>query len=659
MVRERVGDWRLAWRFALAGLLAGLLVLAMSSIGLVDRPFYAAQDQLFSGPPPDPSITFIEVDSRSQKALGTFPWQNSYNARVINYLAKQHPKVILFDIPLDHLTGVDVETREQTDELLAAAIKSAGNVVLVCTADVWPRPEFSTVAASVADRSFAPPNAADVVRGVPLRPKETCPQNEADESAFLQALRVLTGTGSPLVVAADGSSAQLGAHRIPLVEGQMLINFTRGSSQSCSYVDAYNASCPNPKLITDHVVIVGAKLVDAGDVYSQAVTFPHPYDRDNGFCPSSRKVCMQDNQNYGYRILGDAISTVLADRYVRAQPRNSVVLSVLLFALVVALWVYVLSFRRAVVFVAGVLVLYYGAVFLLSQLGYLADPVYAPVAIIFAATFSLAARYVLEERERRKVERIFGHYVDPRIVLQLAASRSIEDIISKGERRDITLLFVDIRGFTAMSEGMSAEAVQSVVHEYLDEMSSLILKWDGTIDKYVGDEIVALWNAPVDQPDHALLAIRCAYDLVSQAPVLEARLASKGLPPISWGIGVNSGPAVVGNMGSKDRLQYTALGDTVNTAARFCGAAPSFNLLIGWTTYQSCSDFIAVDEMPGLQLKGKSAETFRLFKVTAIRQDKASPWVSFPTDAALESYSQHRQHSSGSPVVAASTLNRF
>jgi adenylate cyclase len=367
---------------------------------------------------------------------------------------------------------------------------------------------------------------------------------------------------------------------------------------------------------------------------------------------------MQDNQNYGYRILGDAISTVLADRYVRAQPRNSVVLSLLLFALVVALWVYVLSFRRAVVFVAGVLVLYYGAVFLLSQLGYLADPVYAPVAIILAATFSLAARYVLEERERRKVERIFGHYVDPRIVLQLAASRSIEDIISKGERRDMTLLFVDIRGFTAMSEGMSAEAVQFVIQEYLDEMSALILKWDGTIDKYVGDEIVALWNAPVDQPDHALLAIRCAYDLVSQAPVLEARLASKGLPPISWGIGVNSGPAVVGNMGSKDRLQYTALGDTVNTASRFCGAAPAFNLLIGWTTYQSCSDFIAVDEMPGLQLKGKSAETFRLFKVTAIRQDQASPWVSFPTDAALESYSQHMQRSSGSPVVAASTRNR-
>ena len=642
MVRERVGDWRLAWRFAVAGLLAGLLALALSSVGLVEGPFQATQDQLFAGPPPDPSVTFVEVDDQSQRAFGTFPWQNSYNARVINYLAKQHPKVILFDIPLDHLTGLDVETGERTDELLAAAIRSAGNVVLVCTADVAPRPEFATIAAAVGERNLAAPDAAGVIRGVSLRPQSTCPQNEADEPAFLQALRLATGISSPLTIASDRSSAQFGSHRIPLVDGQMLINFTRGSAKSCSYFDAYNASCPDPNLITNHIVVVGAKLIDAGDVYSQALSFPHPYSA--GFCPMSRPVCMQDNQNYAYRIIGDALGTVLNDRYVRTQPHSSTLLAILLFSIVVGLWVYLLSLRTAMVFTAAVLILYYGGVFLLGQRGYLSDPVYTPIAIVLAATFSLAARYVLEERERRKVERIFGRYVDPRIAQQLAASRSVEEIISKGERKDITLLFVDIRGFTAMSEAMAAEDVQAIIHEYLEEMSALILKWSGTIDKYVGDEVVALWNAPVAQPDHALLAIRCAYDLVNQAPALEARLAQKNLPPISWGIGVNTGPAVVGNMGSTDRLQYTALGDTVNTAARFCGAAPAFNLLVGWTTFQACSDYIAVDEMPGLQLKGKSAETFRLFKVTAIRQDKASPWVDFPTELALGAYASHRQH---------------
>jgi adenylate cyclase len=265
----------------------------------------------------------------------------------------------------------------------------------------------------------------------------------------------------------------------------------------------------------------------------------------------------------------------------------------------------------------------------------------------------MAARYLLEDRERRKVERIFGHYVDPRIVKQLAATHSVDQIISTGERRDLTLLFVDIRGFTAMSEAMAAEDVLAVIQHYLDDMSTLILKWDGTIDKYVGDEVVALWNAPVAQPNHALLALRCAYDLIAEGPALQAKLIEHGLPPVSWGIGVNTGPAVVGNMGSKDRLQYTALGDTVNTAARFCGAAPAFNLLIGLATFEACSKYVAVDEMPGLQLKGKSAEKFRVFRVTAIRENPDSQWVQIPTEAAFESYEKYKHQYAQQAVFAA------
>jgi adenylate cyclase len=247
----------------------------------------------------------------------------------------------------------------------------------------------------------------------------------------------------------------------------------------------------------------------------------------------------------------------------------------------------------------------------------------------------------------------FGHYVDPRIVRQLAATHSIGEIISKGERRDLTLLFVDIRGFTAMSEAMAAEDVLSVIQHYLDDISTLILKWDGTIDKYVGDEVVALWNAPANQPNHALLALRCAYDLIAQGSALEAKLVEHGLPPVSWGIGINTGPAVVGNMGGKDRLQYTALGDTVNTAARFCRAAPAFNISIGWPTFEACSEYIAVDEMPGLQLKGKSAEKFRVLRVSAIREHREAQWVPIPTEAALESYETSKSRYAQQSVFAA------
>jgi len=653
MVRERVGDWRLAWRFALAGLLAGALVLILSASGVMNGPFAAAQDQLFPAPRPDQTVTFIALDQKSLIGAGQ-TISNADHARVINYLASLHPKVILLDLPLNLSSGDDPELLPKhvsLDAPLVNAIRAAGNVVLVCTADVSPLPEFSAVAAGVGERGLAIPDDANNVRGVVLRPdpNATCPENEADEPAFLQALRIATGISDPLVLNASGTQATFGPHQIPMVGNQMLINFTRGGGPSCLYQDAQKSSCPHPEQITGHIVIVGSKLIDGGDVYSQAVAFSH----DSTFCPTSRPRCMLDNQNYGYRIMGDAMTTILSDRYVRVQPNSSILLSIVVLSLLVALIVYVLAFRIAVIFTAALLVTYYAGIFLLGRSGYLADPLYAPIAIVLSAAFSMAARYVLEDRERRKVERIFGHYVDPRIVRQLAASHSVDDIISRGERRDLTLLFVDIRGFTAMSEAMAAEDVLAVIQHYLDHISTLILKWDGTIDKYVGDEVVALWNAPVSQPDHALLALRCAYDLIAQAPALHAKLVEQGLPPVSWGIGINTGPAVVGNMGSKDRLQYTALGDTVNTAARFCSAAPAFNILAGWPTYEACAKYIAVDEMPGLQLKGKSAEKFRVMRVSAIRENQGAQWVQIPTEAALDSYETNRNRYAQQSVFAA------
>lgn len=643
-MRDRIGDWRSVWRFALAGPLASLVVVATSQTAVMAPLFFALQDQLFPAPPPSSQVTLVALDSTAAGPFGPFPWGNDVHAQVINYLASLHPKVILFDVMLDHHDAGDAQ--------LAKAIGDAGNVVLVCTADDPPVSTFARAAAAVAGRELGVPDPANAVRGVPIRIAKSCTYNPSGEPAFVAALRIAEGTGDPLTT--SGSVAHFGSHTIPLVNGEMLINLTNGKSPTCGYLAAYKRNCLDPSLITNHIVVVGIKLVDADDIYSQAVSFGH----DASFCPLSRPRCMLPNQNYGYRIMGDAISTVLADRYIQPQPDASDLLATLLMGTLIGVAVYLLPLRRAMLLTAVVLAAFALLAILLGRWGFLADPIYTPVAIVLAAGVSLAARYVLVERERRKVERIFGRYVDPRIARQLAATRSVDEIISKGERREITLLFVDIRGFTALSEGMPAEDVQAVVHEYLDDMSALILKWDGTIDKYVGDEIVALWNAPVSQPEHALLAIRCAYDMVNQAPALEARLAAKNLPAISWGIGVNTGPAVVGNMGSKDRLQYTALGDTVNTASRFCGAATAFSLLVGWSTFQATSDYIAVDEMPGLQLKGKSAETFRLFNVTAIRQDKGSPWVPFPTEVAMSAYSGLGRRPASSPVAATTSPDR-
>jgi adenylate cyclase len=658
MVRERVGDWRSVWRFALAGLIAGLLVAATSQTTVAGPLFFALQDQLFPVPAPSSQVTLVALDSVAAGAqtaagqpFGPFPWKNAIHAQVINYLASLHPKVILFDVMLDHGDRADgVPTAG--DSQLATAIGDAGNVVLVCTFDDSPLPMFAQRAAAIGGRELGAPDQANAVRGVPLQPAKTCSDNRTGESAFVQALRIAEGISVPLIQ--NGGDVGFGPHEIPLVKGQMLINFTKGTSPTCGYALAFRSRCKDPSLITNHIVVVGLKLVDADDIYSQAVSFEH----DPSFCPTSRPTCMVPNQNYGYRIMGDAISTVLDDRYLRTQPDSSDLLATLLMGALIGAAVYVLSFRRAMLLTGVVLAAYALLAILLGRAGFLADPLYTPVAIVLAAVTSLAARYILEERERRKVERMFGQYVDPRVVEQLAAKGSVEQIMRGGERRELTLLFVDIRGFTAMSEAMAAEGVVNLVQVYLDELSQLIFKWDGTIDKFVGDEIVALWNAPVAQPDHALLAMRCAYDLIAQAPALQAKLAEKGLPPVSWGIGVNTGPAVVGNMGSRDRFQYTALGDTVNTAARFCSAAPGFNVLVGWPTYEASSDYIAVDEMPGLQLKGKSAERFRVLRVTAIRENRDSAWVQIPTEAATTSYETMRRQHAQQSVFAAEPQDR-
>src|SRR5439155_13717693 len=191
MVRERVGDWRLAWRFALAGLIAGLLVIVLAQTPATGGAFDAAQDRLFPAPAPDPQITLVAIDTVTQDNLGIYPFSNANHAQVINYLASLHPRVILFDIVLDHLTGKDLEPPfADTDAPLEKAIQAAGNVVLVCTLDDQPQGQFSKVAASVDERGLANPDRANAVGGEELPPNtnSTCPQNEADEPASLQDL---------------------------------------------------------------------------------------------------------------------------------------------------------------------------------------------------------------------------------------------------------------------------------------------------------------------------------------------------------------------------------------------------------------------------------------------------------------------------------------
>ena len=190
------------------------------------------------------------------------------------------------------------------------------------------------------------------------------------------------------------------------------------------------------------------------------------------------------------------------------------------------------------------------------------------IGSVFVATTVL--NYVFKERQAREIHSMFASYVSPRIVQELMKSPSKATL--GGQRKELTMLFADLVGFTTFSEHRPAEDVVNQLNEYLSTMTDVIFRWNGTLDKFVGDEIVVFWGAPLDQPDHAELAVQCALEMQARLKDLQARWKTQGKPILENGIGINTGVALVGNIGAEGKkMDYTMIGDHVNLAARFQG----------------------------------------------------------------------------------------
>jgi len=631
---------------------------------------------------PDPHVIIVGIDNKSVKALKHYPLPRSVYATALQNLEKDGALVVGFDVSFpDRGTG-DTELasalRDSTIPVVlsypaSGLITGDGKLIQQSNAgiDEIPIREFRCADAN-GDQSapcqqpnknviLASPDiqldADGVVRRIPLFVQPacfalgTCTSPVINTFAFA-AYRAANSGADPAsgpALQESGDQAAYGSLWSAQVDGtgSALINFSGPpgnyeNGQYVSLIDVLNETVA-PDRIKGSIVLVGAYNL-SGVHDEQLVTTSAG---SNGIL-SMAGVELHANV---VQMFGVSVTQTLLTH----EPPVGVFLSILAVALLLAVLVARLSVIGGLLVTIGAVILFTVAMaFLAGNNRFVPDLFHPLLAIALTYTGVTAYRFLYEDRERRKVTSLFGQYLKPEIVAQLAKTRGgVEDIMRGGERRDITLLFVDIRGFTSMSESMSAHDVTDVVQMYLDHLSGIIFTWDGTIDKYVGDEIVAFWNAPRTQQDHALLAVRCAYDLINRAPELQEKLLAKGLPPIRWGVGVNTGEAVVGMMGSRSRLQYTALGDTVNTTARFCSNAPAFHLLIGQPTYDACKDYIAVDLVPGVQLKGKSAETFRIYQVVAIRETPTSPWVQFPTDMASQSHQGFAQQYTQKSILAA------
>ena len=231
--------------------------------------------------------------------------------------------------------------------------------------------------------------------------------------------------------------------------------------------------------------------------------------------------------------------------------------------------------------------------------------IYLPIIAALSFIYALALHYVVEKARQQKVLSAFRKYVAPQIVEEISKKGDFT-IKLGGENRDIAVLFVDIRGFTTMSEALEPETVVEILNEYLSLTTKSIFDNSGTLDKFVGDATMAVFNSPFDLPDYEFKAVCAAMDIVKGGEALEKVLYEKYGRSVGFGVGVNVGPAVVGNVGCEFRMDFTAIGDTVNTAARLEANAKKGQVLISDVLYERVKDRVEVKEIGQIPLKGKS-----------------------------------------------------
>jgi len=214
-------------------------------------------------------------------------------------------------------------------------------------------------------------------------------------------------------------------------------------------------------------------------------------------------------------------------------------------------------------------------------------------------------RYMTEEREKKKIRGAFQYYLTASVITEMLKDPS--KLKLGGDKKDLTVLFSDIRGFTTISEKLTPEELVHLLNEYLTAMTDIVFKYDGLLDKYMGDAIMAVYGAPLDQPDHRMRACRTALDMIDELKILQQKWSDEGRPVLDIGVGINSGDMVVGNMGSQMRFDYTVMGDSVNLGSRLEGINKEYgtNIIISEYTYEGVKDELVCRELDSVRVKGK------------------------------------------------------
>jgi adenylate cyclase len=404
---------------------------------------------------------------------------------------------------------------------------------------------------------------------------------------------------------------QFGKHLLhPSRDGTALINYTGPyrTYRQYSMVDVIDGTVP-PVALKDKIILVGATAMAIGDL---------------------RNTPFQSASYMGVEVHANIIDNLLHDnergstfltRGIREDLTDAVF--ILLFGLVFGAWfarIKPLYSTLSLVFALAVFgwFVYFSFVSMGRWLSFVipAGTLVANYAVI------TSFRMIFEEREKRKIRKTFSQYLSPGVIALIEKDPQ-KYIRPGGETKDLTVMFSDIRGFTSLSEGMTADELVRLLNEYLGEMTEVIFKSLGTLDKYIGDAIMAFWGSPYPQSDHAMRACACALEMICGLEKLNAKWQAEGRKEISIGIGVNTGPVNVGNMGSAKRLAWTVMGDNVNLASRLEGMTKQYRcrIVISEGTYRQVGDHFVCRELDRIRVKGKHQPVvvYELMDVEAAR----------------------------------------
>ncbi len=580
-----------------AGLAVGILFA-----GLMLGNVLYTQDQMFSDMicqqpvPKDGEIVLINIDQASLDALGPFgDWGRALMGDVLAIL-NEDPQTAPAVVALDVLY-VGASDDPEGDAYLA---KMAGTGVPVVTACAG---TYDTTLVTQEDGSFYMADGLVAFDEPYAALKENSYQGHInsmfDRDGILRhGIWQIELPGGELVPSFHRkiyelycASKGIAADTVPFCD-----------SRECYYVPFQG----NPGDYSDGYGVID--LLDGQidpSVYAGKIVLIGPYAA--GMQDDFTTAVDHATKMYGIEYQANMLDALIHGRTMREVPGPWQALLVLVVSILCGMFFYRRKMLPATLVLAGAVVSYIAICFAAAAAGLVLSPLYLVAAVVVLYVVSVAGNYMQETLEKRRVTATFERYVAPEIVSELLREGSDASALG-GRLCDIAVLFVDIRGFTSMSELMNPEEIVEILNRYLTLTSSCIFRNTGTLDKFIGDCTMAFWGAPLPQEDSIYKALKTAFDMREGAMELQKELQEKYGRTVGFGIGVHYGPAVVGNIGAKNRMDYTAIGDTVNTASRLEANAPSGMIYVSRVVADALegrAEFTSLGDT--ISLKGKAA----------------------------------------------------